>query len=107
MQEISVDNTVYDSIMRTDVDIRSDLYANILISGGNTLFKGLDDRLAKEITILAPSTMTIKIIAPLDREHAAWLGGSFIASLYAFPELVINKQEYDNYGPGIVMQKCF
>ena len=66
MQDIGVGNTVYDSIIRTDDDIRSELHADILLSGGNTLFKGLDQRLAKEIIILAPSTMIIKIIAPLD-----------------------------------------
>jgi len=35
--------------MRCDVDIRPDLYANIVLSGGNTLFKSMEDRLQKEI----------------------------------------------------------
>merc|ERR1712105_108036 len=34
------------------------------MSGGTTMFPGIADRMQKEITALAPSTMKIKIIAP-------------------------------------------
>eukprot|EP00292_Cryptomonas_paramecium_P030800 CAMPEP_0113683172 /NCGR_PEP_ID=MMETSP0038_2-20120614/13130_1 /TAXON_ID=2898 /ORGANISM="Cryptomonas paramecium" /LENGTH=49 /DNA_ID=CAMNT_0000602441 /DNA_START=13 /DNA_END=159 /DNA_ORIENTATION=- /assembly_acc=CAM_ASM_000170 len=49
--------------MKCDVDIRKDLYGNIVLSGGTTTFSGIADRMQKEITALAPSTMKIKIIA--------------------------------------------
>ena len=35
----------YISIMKCDVDIRKDLYANIILSGGTTMFPGLADRM--------------------------------------------------------------
>lgn len=44
-----IHETTFQSIMRCDVDIRPDLYANIVLSGGNTLFKSMEDRLQKEI----------------------------------------------------------
>merc|ERR1711997_737491 len=50
--------------MKCDVDIRKDLYANTVLSGGTTMYPGIADRMQKEITALAPSTMKIKIIAP-------------------------------------------
>merc|ERR1712243_478636 len=50
---------------KCDVDIRKDLYANIVLSGGSTMYPGIADRMQKEITSLAPSTMKIKTIAPL------------------------------------------
>ena len=40
--------------MKCDVDIRKDLYANTVMSGGTTMFTGLSDRLQKEIKTLAP-----------------------------------------------------
>merc|ERR1712193_334433 len=46
------------------VDIRKDLYANTVMSGGTTMYPGIADRMQKEITALAPSTIKIKIIAP-------------------------------------------
>merc|ERR1712178_72999 len=35
----------YDSIMKCDVDIRKDLYANTVMSGGTTMFRNIDQRL--------------------------------------------------------------
>ncbi|KAL3957643.1 hypothetical protein ACCO45_008221, partial [Purpureocillium lilacinum] len=56
--------TTYNSIIKCDVDVRKDLYGNIVMSGGTTMYPGLSDRMQKEITALAPSSMKIKIIAP-------------------------------------------
>lgn len=47
--------------MKCDVDIRKDLYANTVLSGGTTMYPGIADRMQKEITALAPSTMKIKV----------------------------------------------
>jgi actin-related protein len=97
----------YNSIMKCDVDIRTDLFWNIVLAGGTTMFKGIVDRLQKEITALAPSKMKIKIIAPPERKYSAFIGGSLLASLSTFQELWITKQEYDESGPSIVHRKCF
>merc|ERR1711982_180711 len=53
-----------------DVDIRKDLYANTVMSGGTTMYPGIADRMQKEITALAPSTIKIKIIAPPERKYS-------------------------------------
>lgn len=55
-----IHETTYNSIMKCDVDIRKDLYGNIVLSGGSTMFPGIADRMSKEITALAPSSMKIK-----------------------------------------------
>lgn len=52
----------YKSIMKADVDVRKDLYANIVLSGGTTMYAGIAERLQKEVTTLAPSTMKIKVL---------------------------------------------
>merc|ERR1712174_123947 len=57
-----IHDTTFQSIMKCDVDIRKDLYANVVLSGGTTMFPSIADRMNKEITNLAPSTMTIKIV---------------------------------------------
>ncbi|XP_034957467.2 actin, cytoplasmic 3-like [Zootoca vivipara] len=97
----------YNSIMKCDVDIRKDLYANTVLSGGSTMYPGIADRMQKEIISLAPSTMKIKIIAPPERKYSVWIGGSILASLSTFQQMWISKQEYDESGPSIVHRKCF
>merc|ERR1712198_520288 len=68
----------FKSVMKCDVDIRKDLYANTVMSGGTTMFPGIADRLNKEMVALAPPTMTIKIVAPPERKYSVWIGGSIL-----------------------------
>merc|ERR1712216_442403 len=67
MEAAGVHELTYNSIMKCDVDIRKDLYANVVMSGGTTMYAGIADRLSKEITALAPASMKAKIIAPPER----------------------------------------
>jgi actin-related protein len=102
-----IHDTTFQSIMKCDVDIRKDLYANVVLSGGTTMFPGMGERMTKELTALAPSTMKIKVIAPPERKYSVWIGGSILSSLSTFQQMWISKQEYDESGPTIVHRKCF
>jgi len=102
-----IHDCTFQTIMKCDVDIRKDLYANIVLSGGTTMFPGVAERMSKEITNLAPSTMKIKIIAPPERKYSVWIGGSILASLSTFQQMWISKGEYEESGPSIVHRKCF
>eukprot|EP01083_Nonionella_stella_P160260 523703_1 len=97
---------VFQSIMKCDVDIRKDMYGNIVLAGIGTMFPGLQERIKKDIEALAPNGMAIKIIAPRDRKYFAWIGGSRLSSLSTFEDRWISKQEYDESGPSIVHRKC-
>ncbi|PSS14247.1 Actin like [Actinidia chinensis var. chinensis] len=107
MEAAGIHETTYNSIMKCDVDIRKDLYGNIVLSGGSTMFLGIADRMSKEITALAPSSMKIKVVAPPERKYSVWIGGSILASLSTFQQMWIAKAEYDESGPSIVHRKCF
>jgi actin-related protein len=102
-----IHESTYNSIMKCDVDVRKDLYANIIMSGGTTMFTGLADRLHKELLMLAPNTMKIKIVAPPERKYSVWIGGSILASLTSFQNMWVTKQEYLEAGPSIIHKKCF
>jgi len=107
MESMGVHETAYTSIMKCDIDIRKDLFANVVLSGGTTMYPGIADRMQKEITSLAPSTLKIKIIAPPERKYSVWIGGSILSSLSTFQTMWITKEEYEESGPGIVHRKCF
>lgn len=98
----------YDSIMRCDVDIRKELFGNIVLTGGSTMFNGIDTRLAKEVTALVPPTMAVDVVAPADRKYSVWIGGSIFSylSTTSFPTRWIAREEYDDIGPAIVHRKC-
>eukprot|EP00644_Phytophthora_capsici_P015383 jgi/Phyca11/8024/fgenesh1_pm.PHYCAscaffold_24_\ len=97
----------FQAIMKCDIDIRKDLYCNIVLSGGTTMYPGIAERLTKELTTLAPSTMKVKVVAPPERKYSVWIGGSILSSLSTFQQMWISKAEYDESGPSIVHRKCF
>jgi actin beta/gamma 1 len=102
-----IHDCTFQTIMKCDVDIRKDLYANIVLSGGTTMYPGIGERMTKELNALAPSTMKIKVVAPPERKYSVWIGGSILASLSTFQQMWISKAEYDESGPSIVHRKCF
>jgi actin len=97
----------FNSINKCDIDVRRDLYSNIVLSGGTTMFKNLPERLTKEIGNLAPSSIKPKVVAPPERKYSVWIGGSILSSLTTFQTMWITKKEYDEAGPTIVHNKCF
>jgi|Transcript_17718 actin-related protein len=107
LEACGVHETTFNSINKCDIDVRKDLYANIVLSGGTTMYEGLPERMSKEITNLAPNSMKIKVVAPPERKYSVWIGGSILASLSTFQGMWIKKEEYDEAGPGIVHRKCF
>ncbi|CAD8116185.1 unnamed protein product [Paramecium primaurelia] len=97
----------FQSIMKCDYYVRKDLFQNIVMSGGTTMFTGIPERLNKELTLLAPKQMKVKVVAPRERKFSVMIGGSILSSLSGFQDKWITKSEYDESGPAIVHKKCF
>lgn len=98
---------IYASIAGCDMDLRRDMYANVVLSGGTSMFRNIEVRLQQDIARMAPSTMRVKIIADPERCFAVWSGGSVLASLSSFQNMWIDAAEYDEVGPSIIHRKCF
>ena len=81
-------------LSKVDIDIRSNLYQHVLLTGGNTLFKGLPEKLGSEVKKMAPKHMKVKLSAPGGRKTIAWYGGSIITSLGSFKGMWISRQNY-------------
>jgi actin len=110
-QDPGIHEMVYNAINKGDLDIRAELYSNIVLGGGNTMWDGISERLLHEMKVLSGSARRppkhIGVIAEIDRRHSAWIGGSILASLPEFQHMVVTKQEYDERGPTAIHSKCF
>jgi len=104
-----IHDKVSESIKKSDVDVRKDLYGSIILSGGTTLFPNLPERLTKEVQKLVPLSMQnkVKVIAVPERKYCVWIGGSILSSISTFGCMWITKEEYNDSGPSIVHRKCF
>ena len=89
---------IVNCISKVDIDIRSTLYQHIILSGGNTLFKGMPEKLGTEVKKLAPKSMRVKLLAPLKRKHSTWYGGSILCSLSAFKNMWVTRNDYAEKG---------
>ena len=104
-----VDHKCFESIDKSDIDVRKDLYQCIVLSGGTTMFTGLPERLTKEVKALAPESMknNVKVIAVPERKYSVWIGGSILSSISTFGCMWITREEYNESGPQVVHRKCF
>lgn len=96
---------IHETIELCDPAVRAELYSSIVLAGGNTLISRLDERVQKEVSMLAPKGIVTKCVAFPNRQYAAWVGGSMVASLSTFPSMWVNKSEYDDYGASIIHRK--
>lgn len=103
-----IQDLVMHSINKADIDVKRDLFSNILLSGGTTLISGFKKRLENHIQELAPPNHKIKLMATSDSERkvAPWIGGSILSSLGTFQQMWMTKQEYEEHGSILVERKC-
>jgi len=107
METVGIHEVLVRCITNCAIDVRRDLYNNVILSGGSTMYNGMADRLTKEVIELAPANLKIKIHAPPERKYSVWIGGSILSSLSTFQSMWITKDEYEESGPAIVHRKCF
>lgn len=106
LEDAGIHEIINECIKKCDLDIRNQLYNNIILSGGNTMFPHLPQRLKKEVYILAPPLQDVAVCAMLGRSEFVWTGGSILGSMSGFRQMWIMKREYEERGPSVHL-KCF
>jgi actin-related protein len=97
--------SIYNSIMKCDVDIRNEFFSNIVLSGSNTLFEGFEKRIVKELKALTPISSEVKVFVPPERKDLPYVGASILFSLPYFKNFCVKKEEYEESGFEIVNKK--
>lgn len=92
---------------KCDRDLFPYFMDNILLSGGSSLFRGLPKRVESEVQKLLPAAAEpARVVANVERQHAAFVGGSILASLPSFQDLWVPKSEYEEQGSICVVRGC-
>ncbi|XP_023949899.1 actin-related protein 3-like [Bicyclus anynana] len=112
-------NEVVDEVIQScPIDVRRELYGNIVLFGGSTMFRDFGRRLQRDIkktvdarlklsTMLSegritPKPIDVQVISHSRQRYAVWLGGSIMGSTPGFLYQVgHSKQAYMEYGPSI------
>jgi actin-like protein 6A len=91
-----------------DVDARKELSNAIILCGGASLWPGLEQRLSLELSRTVASAFKTKVLASrysVERSCAAWIGGSVVTSLGSFQQLWLSREEYEEYGATLAVQR--
>ena len=91
----------YNAILSNDVDLHRDLFRDIVLTGGNTMFPGFCERFDHEIrTLCEGQGYEAKVIKGC--KDGAWLGGSILASHRRRVSSWVTKEQYEEHGPQIM-----
>jgi actin-related protein len=71
---------VFDAIRAMDPDMHEELFKNVLLSGGSTLFPGLQERLQKELDGLTSGSESVQVRPCLGASGRTLCGSAVPAS---------------------------
>eukprot|EP01124_Arcella_intermedia_P029572 TRINITY_DN6290_c1_g1_i2.p3 TRINITY_DN6290_c1_g1~~TRINITY_DN6290_c1_g1_i2.p3 ORF type:complete len:143 (-),score=42.28 TRINITY_DN6290_c1_g1_i2:216-644(-) len=94
-----VHECAYDAVMRCDVDVRRELYGNVVVVGGSAGIEGLGERLRRELMMLPPSPPAVRVVVGPEGRNSCWVGGSLVGSEESFEGRCVSKEEFMEYGP--------
>jgi actin len=106
IESVGIHKLVHNSILKCPSSIQAALDSNIVVSGGNTMFQGMAERMQYELRKLAPET-EVNVTTAADGMNSSWKGGAIVANFPGFNEMCVSKDEYDESGPRIVHTKLF
>ena len=103
----NISQNCYEAVEKCDNFIKKDIYKCIDLTGGSSMFPGLEERFYKEIKDLVDNDMKneIKIENLNGRKYGVWTGGA-ILTMSGFELKWITKAEYEESGDLIVHKKC-
>ncbi|XP_008852873.1 actin-like protein 7B [Nannospalax galili] len=84
---------------------KEEMAANVLLCGGCTMLDGFPERFQRELSLLCPGDNPTVAAAP-ERKTSVWTGGSILASLQAFQQLWVSKEEFEERGCAAIYCKC-
>lgn len=106
-EEPGVAELLTNSIFQANLDLRATLLQQVVLSGGTTLLPGFGDQLLADVRARAPSHARLRISAPPERSTAAFTGGSILASLASFRQMVVTQAAYEEHGERILFRGNF
>ena len=97
---------VFNSISKADINIKNKLYNTVVLTGGNTLFKGMEEKMKQTLERLAPKHMEIKVRMNSNPKLSCWNGGRVVSSLSSFKNLLVTQNDWKEQGKKIIFEKC-
>ncbi|XP_069497132.1 actin-like protein 9 [Ambystoma mexicanum] len=107
IDQVGIHIMAQNSLNKIPEECKKEIYDNILLCGGSSLFDGFYERFCREFQKWQPQKFETNIISLPERKYSTWTGGSILASLKAFQSCWVHLDQYKEHGPYIVHRKCY
>jgi actin len=77
--------------LRVNRHFRFNMFKNIILTGGSSLFSGLKDHLQKEVVAVALEGILVEVRAEVDSKFLAWGGADIKAGKRGFEDVVVGR----------------
>ena len=102
---LGLSDIILSSINKAEIQLRSKAYENIVLSGGNILMKGLEDKIKDDIIQKSNKIIKVNVNTIKEPQISCWVGGNIISSLDIFNKISITKKEWEEKGNKIIHVK--
>lgn len=101
----SIQELIYECMLKLDFDYRREILDHLVIGGGNTCFENFDKRIENEMINLFPTILKFKTVSNDDKKNSVFLGGCVMSKLNTFQQHWVTKADYQEYGSVVVFRK--
>jgi len=99
VQQAGIPEAIVQAVNAVPEQYRAMLYENILLVGGNALFRNFKERIERELRPLVPEEYNIRIHVPASPLTTVWQGGNAVACTPgALQSMCVRKSEYQEHG---------
>lgn len=116
---VGLASMVDEAVQACPIDTRRALYANLLLSGGNTMFDNFDKRMQRDVQSLVDKRYAcidssavggsrgrrapqVRVRRHPEQRYAVWAGASVLGSSSMFHQVVVTRDAYREHGRQLV-----
>ena len=107
ISQMGIAEAIVHSVSLTPSEMHPHLYSNILLTGGNCMFRGMKSRIESDVRKLSPDIFGVDVYLPDDSVCYAWKCGNILADKKLRPSHLISvtSTDYKEYGHAIATKR--
>ena len=102
---LGLSDIIFSSINKAEIQLRPKAFENIVLSGGNVLMRGLEDKMKEDIINKCNKIVKINVSTVKEPQISCWVGGNIISSIDIFKRISVSKTEWEEKGSKILHVK--
>jgi len=105
IQEMGLSEALMHSVSLVEEELKPHLLNNIVLTGGNTLLPGFEDRLQMDVRSMAPDDYDVSFSMPTNPISYPWEAGCDLAAEVTFPSMCVTRYEYEEHGHSVCTER--